>query len=169
MDAVRRLCRYNAWANERVLTVLADIAPALLDAAARGSIGTVSATLKHLVLAEDHFLAALRDRDPVATRGPEDVYLARELPWFASRLRALGEEYQALLAEHDATFLPTPLAGKPYAGLTNQDGLLQVFTHSAHHRAQILSALGTYGLQVPDIDYLVMTREGYGTPVSSCC
>jgi uncharacterized damage-inducible protein DinB len=163
------LYRYNAWANERVLTVLAAVDPVLLEDDARGTIGSVSATLKHLVLAEDHVLAALRDLDPVATRGPVDAYVARELPWFASRLRALGAEYQALLADHDATFLPTPLAGKPYAGLTKQDGLLQAFTHSAHHRAQILSALGTHGLKVPDIDYMVMTREVSGTPVSPCC
>src|SRR5262249_22411489 len=97
MDALRRLCRYNAWANERVLTVLADVDPALFEDDARGTIGSVSATLKHLVVAEDHFLAALRDRDPVATLGPLAAYLARELPWFTSRLRALGEEYQALL------------------------------------------------------------------------
>jgi uncharacterized damage-inducible protein DinB len=159
MDALRRLCQYNVWANERVLTVLTDVAPALLEDAAGGTIGTVSATLKHLVLAEDRFLTALRDLDPVATPGPVDTYLARPLPWFASRLRALGAEYQAMLADPAATFLPTPLAGKRYAGLTNQDGLLQAFTHSAHHRAQILSALGTQGLTVPDIDYFIMARE----------
>jgi uncharacterized damage-inducible protein DinB len=168
MEALRRLCQYNAWANERVLTVLADVAPALLEDEARGTIGSVSATLKHLVLAEDQFLAAVGDRDPEATRGPVAAYLAHERPWFVRRLRVLGEEYQALLAARGATFLATPLAGKPYAGLTKQDGLLQVFTHSAHHRAQILSALGRQGLQVPDIDYLVMTREVDGTPVTPC-
>jgi uncharacterized damage-inducible protein DinB len=40
-----------------------------------------------------------------------------------------------------------------------REGLIQVLTHSAQHRAQVLSTLGERGRQVPDMDYVVMRLE----------
>jgi uncharacterized damage-inducible protein DinB len=39
-----------------------------------------------------------------------------------------------------------------------------LLTHSAQHRAQILSILGDWGQKVPDMDYVVMRLEGQTTP-----
>lgn len=39
------------------------------------------------------------------------------------------------------------------------DGLIQVISHSSQHRAQIRSVLGQHGVQVPDLDYVLMLRE----------
>jgi uncharacterized damage-inducible protein DinB len=159
VDSLRRLARYNTWANGRVWRIVGDVAPSLLDQRSGGTFGSVNSTLKHLVLVEDRFLAAARGRDPMEELGPPDAYLAHQLPWFADRLAVVGQSYQELLAAADDAFLAAALAGGRWVGLDKRDGLLQVFTHSAHHRAHVLSALGEHGLQVPDIDYLIMLRE----------
>jgi uncharacterized damage-inducible protein DinB len=43
--------------------------------------------------------------------------------------------------------------------MTVHDGLIQVVGHSAQHRAQVLSVLGQHGVEVPDLDYVLMLRE----------
>ena len=43
--------------------------------------------------------------------------------------------------------------------LTRRDGLIQVLSHSAQHRSQVLSWLSRQGIQTPDLDYVLMLRE----------
>jgi uncharacterized damage-inducible protein DinB len=43
--------------------------------------------------------------------------------------------------------------------MTCRDGLLQVLTHSAQHRSQVLSRLSAQGIATPDLDYVLMLRE----------
>ncbi len=40
--------------------------------------------------------------------------------------------------------------------------MLQVFSHSHTHRAQVMSTLGDRGLAVPDMDYVQMLQEERG-------
>jgi hypothetical protein len=44
--------------------------------------------------------------------------------------------------------------------LTKRDGLLQVLSHSAQHRAQVFSALGERGVDVPGLDYVEYIEKG---------
>jgi hypothetical protein len=43
--------------------------------------------------------------------------------------------------------------------LTKHDGLLQVLSHSAQHRAQVFSVLGQRGIDVPDLDYVLFVKS----------
>lgn len=156
MQTLRELGRYNAWANQRVFDASKALTTAILSAEAKGTYGSVKLTLAHLVEVEDIYLLMLKGSDPSAVTG-DDSYFSHDADWFAQRSRELGAEYQALLATQDNTWLAdrftVPWFGFP---MSHRDGLLQTWTHSGQHRSQILSELGSHGIETPDIDYVYM-------------
>lgn len=156
MQTLRQLARYNAWANQRVFDACAALTAGRLAEVERGTYGSVGETLAHLVGVEDVYLLMLQGRDLSESVG-DGSYSAHDTTWFAKRSDDLGAEYQALLAAHDEQWLEERFV-VPWFGfaLSHRDGLLQVWMHSAQHCAQILSALGAHGIEVPDVDYIFM-------------
>lgn len=145
------LYAYNSWANARVFAVCRDVDQALIEGEAPGTRGTIAETLQHLVVVEDVYARLLRGEPTDAIDARED----HEFTWFATRSAQLSDEYTALLAGADATFLDDELR-VPWFDfhLTKHDGLLQVLSHSALHRAQVFSVLGQRGVDVPGLDYV---------------
>lgn len=165
MQSLVQFARYNAWANRRVFEIYQAAAPAARAGVAPGAFGPLDDTLKHLVQVEDAYLLLLQGRE--LPRSPElrEQYLAQDIDWFARRSEELAEGYRDLLAAHDGAWLGSPLR-VPWFDftMTARDGLLQVYTHSTQHRAQVLSVLGERGVSVPDIDYVGMLDEARERP-----
>ena len=157
--ALRDLYAYNAWANAQVFAACRDLDEARLQVPAPGTFDSIAATLSHLVGVEDAYLYMLRGESP-ERMGPRDAYHAHDLPWFAARAAQLGGEYDALLAGADAAFYGLALDVPWFDfSLTRHDGLLQVLSHSAQHRAQVFSVLGQRGHEVPDLDYVLFVES----------
>jgi uncharacterized damage-inducible protein DinB len=108
---------------------------------------------------EDVYLRMLQDQ-PLGSPEGRDQYFAHDVIWFAERAARVGEEYLALLPRMDDAALAAPLR-VPWFDfpLIKRDGLHQVLSHSAQHRAQVFSALGARGLEVPALDYVMMIGE----------
>jgi uncharacterized damage-inducible protein DinB len=160
MQTLQRLFHYNAWANRRVFEVTLKLEPALLAQDARGTLGSLEGTLKHMIGVEEVYLTLIEGRD-LGASGSQEAFMAHDLAWFHSRAAELGAGYLAFLATADEPALERPLA-VPWipTPLTVRDGLLQVLMHSAQHRAQVFSTLGDRGHAVPYLDYVVMLAEG---------
>lgn len=62
METLRRLGQGSAWANGRVFAACEAVDLTALDAEAKGTLGSIAATLKHLVGVGDIYLAASRCR-----------------------------------------------------------------------------------------------------------
>src|SRR5262249_10925031 len=153
--------RYNTWANGRVVDLCRSLDADLLRDDAGGTLGSVEGTLIHLVTVEESYLAMLQGRDLAAAFGSREEDRAHDLAWFLDRAACWADGYASLLDARDAAWLAQPLT-VPWFGelpLTMRDGLLQVFTHSTQHRAQVLSVLGARGITVPEMDYVFMLRE----------
>lgn len=156
---LRDLYAYNAWANAQVFAICGGIDQARLDEQAPGTFGTLTETLKHLIGVEAAYLHMLRDEAP-NSEGPRDAFFAHDLAWFASRAAQLGREYSDLVTTASDAFYDEPLH-VPWFDfqLTKHDGLLQVLSHSAQHRAQVFSVLGERGVAVPDLDYVLYVQS----------
>jgi uncharacterized damage-inducible protein DinB len=155
------LFRHNAWANAKVFELAAALGDPLVEAEAPGTAGTVRSTLAHLARTERGYLALL-ERQPPESLEPREAYLAHALAWFVDEVRGLGDGYlQALEASTPESLeqaLEIPwFAFSPPA--TTREGFLQVLTHSAQHRSQVLSWLASQGVETPDLDYVVMLGE----------
>lgn len=158
-DLLRDQFAYNTWANARVFGAIQGANAAHVEEEAPGTVGSITETLKHMVGVEDIYLQMLRDATP-GTNGALAGYFDQSIDWFASRADALGAEYQQLLTTADQAVYSAALR-VPWLdfALTKRDGLLQVLSHSAQHRAQVLSALGARGVEVPGLDYVEFVEE----------
>jgi uncharacterized damage-inducible protein DinB len=162
MRTLLDLYAYNAWSNALVFATCRDTDRSRLEERAPGTFGTIESTLKHLVGVEDAYALMLRDISPEG-RGSIDDYLKRDLSWFEQRSAELGEEYRTLLTNASDAFYDEPLTVPWFDfSLTKHDGLLQVATHSAQHRAQVLSTLGDRGISVPNLDFVVFVQDSRG-------
>lgn len=163
-ETLRVVAAYNRWANEKVFARCREIDAAVLDAEAKGTLGSVAETLGHLVLVEDNYLNVVRGTDPL--HGHKDIptflawYRDHDLAWYGERVATLDADYEQLVAEADEAFLAVefklPWFKSP---MTRRDGILQGLLHATHHRAQVFSALGRHGIPVPDLDLPNMLDE----------
>ena len=159
MGTLEDLYAYNTWANAQVFAVCQGVDTAQLEAAAPGTTGTITDTLKHMIGVETVYSLMLRDR-PIGDDGSREAFSAHDLAWFAEQAQRVGQSYAALLAGADDAFYAAPLHVPWFDfALTKHDGLLQVLNHSAQHRAQVLSTLGDRGVEVPDVDYVLFVES----------
>jgi uncharacterized damage-inducible protein DinB len=130
-----------------------------VDVEASGTRDTVANTLKHLAQVERVYAGMLEQR-PVEWRDGQAEYLAHDLGWFGTHLQELGVRLVELVESAEPDQLPREL-NIPWFdfGVTAREGLLQVLTHSAQHRSQVLAWLSGRGIQTPDLDYVVMLSE----------
>jgi uncharacterized damage-inducible protein DinB len=152
--------RHNGWANGRTFDLCEQAADGLFTEEAKGTRGTLDETIKHMVAVEAIYLSLVQGEDVSRDLADRDEYFARDRSWFVGRGRELSDQYLALLGQKDSGWLDSPLH-VPWFDfpMIVHDGLIQVLSHSAQHRAQILSVLGEHGVQVPDLDYVLMLRE----------
>jgi uncharacterized damage-inducible protein DinB len=153
------LYRYNTWANGRVFDLAAGVENTLVQAEAPGTRDTVSGTLAHLASVEYAYLWMIEGRPP-QSRDAVRAWANHELNWFVSQMRELGNAYIHLLESASRESLERPL-NVPWFQfqMTAREGLLQVLSHSAQHRSQVLSWLSAQGIPTPDLDYVVMLGE----------
>lgn len=156
MRTLENLYAYNAWANAQVFAVCRVVDEQWLEEQAPGTYGTILDTLRHLVEVEDVYARMLSggSMENVETREDHD------LGWLADWVARLGQQYAEMVAGAGESFYDEDL-NVPWFDfhLTKHDGLLQVLSHSAQHRAQVLSMLGARGLKVPDLDYVLFVEE----------
>lgn len=159
MRTLTDLYAYNAWANDQVFAVCRSVDQARLDENAPGTFGTISETLKHMAQVEMVYFLMLQDK-PLPTGEARDEFFGHDLAWFAQTLARVGREYLELLANADDEYYSQPLHVPWFDfALTKHDGLLQVLSHSAQHRAQVFSVLGQRGVEVPDLDYVLFVES----------
>lgn len=146
-DALER----HTWSTLRLLDHLARLGPDANDAAVAGTFGTIAETLTHLVDADARYLDRLDDPDlpPLAHR---------ERPEALENLRttvvANAERWTSALDGLEAGTLHARIGGN--AAHPNIDPaetvlLLQALHHGDEHRAQVCTALGARGAEVPDV------------------
>ena len=158
MNTLANMYAYNSWANAQVFAACREVNSTWLDEQAPGTYGTITETLKHLAQVEFVYALMIQDK-PLPTGEARDAFTAHDLTWFADTVARLGHEYAAMIANADDSFYDQPLHVPWFDfALTKQDGLLQVLSHSAQHRAQVFSVLGQHGVEVPDLDYVLFVE-----------
>jgi uncharacterized damage-inducible protein DinB len=153
------LYRHNRWANGKVFELVVRLDDELVDAEAPGTRDTVRGTLTHLTRVEDVYLAMI-ERRPRESLGTAEEYEAHDLKWFNARVQEIDAAYVRLLESTSADQLQHDL-GMPWFdfAISAREGLLQVLTHSAQHRSQVLSWLSARGVATPDLDYVLLLGE----------
>jgi uncharacterized damage-inducible protein DinB len=148
MNYLTELCRYNAWANSRILPLLGDLTAEQLRTPMEGIFGSVTDTANHLVAVERVYCEMLAGKMPDRPEEMPAAELAGSAATLGATLVALADASDG--ASLDVTF-EVPWFKRSF---TRGDGMLQLVTHSTEHRADLCSALTRLGVTTPPIDYV---------------
>jgi uncharacterized damage-inducible protein DinB len=145
-DEINTLFKYNAWANERLLSSLRSLDSERFTRNLNASHGSIRGTVAHLAAAEWIWLERWRGRSPDRLL-PEAEFETIEMA--GRRLAEIDSElgkYMRGLTQTDLEgkrdYVTTE--GKPYSNVL-QDMLLHLINHSTYHRGQVACLLRQVG------------------------
>jgi uncharacterized damage-inducible protein DinB len=152
--ALLELYRHKTWATIRLIEYCQGLDDEHLDATIPGTFGTIRDTLRHLVDAEEGYLADVtgeRLSEPL----PDGPVPLDEL---AQRIRRLGPRWEVVAQGTD-------LQSRE---ITSEDGrwrmpgavpMAQAIHHADDHRSHVLSILGARGLDDPGLSVWAYARS----------
>lgn len=140
---------YDNWATEKVARFCAALSPAQRALTTPGTMGTVEATVIHLVGAKERYATALRGTPP-----PDDAVretTTTDLDQVVARAVALGTWF--------AEYAKGPIDVERIITRRGADGstqqmptailIAQFIHHGNEHRAQLGSIFGAHGIEPP--------------------
>ena len=137
------LLRHKTWATLQLIEFCQRLAPEHLDATIPGTYGTVRATLRHLLLADEGYFRSVTGEE--IPPPPEGSGLGA----LAERFRDHAKRWEALF--QDAA-LPDKEVYNRWGSASAVAPMAQSIHHADDHRTQVLSILGARGLEVPELD-----------------
>lgn len=149
MSDLRIPIGYDNWATEVLVDFCIGLTPAQLELTTPGTMGTVRATLIHIVAAKERYAASLRGApapdDAVRETTTTDLGQVRTR---AKALSAFFDEYGRGTIDLDA-----PLERRTADGTLQKMSrwvlLAQFIHHGNEHRAQLGSIFGAHGIEPP--------------------
>jgi uncharacterized damage-inducible protein DinB len=153
---------YNAWCNERIYDVVAQLSDADYRADRGAFFKSVHGTLNHLLVADRIWLKRFSGRGDAPNR--LDAILFENLDDLRD---ARHREDERIIAYIDS-LSEADLGGRiRYKTITNPveieqplaPALIHFFNHQTHHRGQVHGLLTGFGLEAPSLDLILFQRK----------
>ncbi|MBB3019230.1 putative damage-inducible protein DinB [Microvirga lupini] len=153
---------YNAWCNERIYAVAAQLSDADYRADRGAFFKSVHGTLNHILVADRIWLRRFTGEGEAPNR--LDAILFENF----AELRAARESEDARIVTYIDGLSEADLAGRfRYRTITNPTDveqplaptLLHFFNHQTHHRGQVHCLLTGLGLEAPSLDLVLFQRQ----------
>lgn len=153
---------YNAWCNERIYDVAAQLPDADYRADRGAFFKSVHGTLNHLLVADRIWLKRFSGQGEAPNR--LDAILFEALP----ELRAArAREDERIVAYIDSLSDADLLGRIRYKTITTPmeieqplaPALVHFFNHQTHHRGQVHALLTGFGLEAPSLDLILFQRQ----------
>jgi uncharacterized damage-inducible protein DinB len=153
---------YNAWCNERIYDVAAQLSDADYRADRGAFFKSVHGTLNHLLVADRIWLKRFSGKGEAPNR--LDAILFENL----SELRAARQKEDERIVAYVDSLTEADLAGRiRYRTITNPieieqplaPALVHFFNHQTHHRGQAHCLLTGFGLDAPSLDLILFQRQ----------
>ncbi len=157
--------RYNAWANRELFKACRTLMDAQLDTRAPGISGTVRELLMHIAGGQQTQILRTQGRQNEgelnrwsAWPGIEQVIETAETT--SNELITIAEQLD------DEAEIDLAYQGKFYR-FPKRFFLVHALEHSIEHRTEVKAALGSMGVETPDLDgWFYSNAAGYGQVVS---
>ncbi|MEE1613374.1 DinB family protein [Microvirga sp. CF3016] len=153
---------YNAWSNERIYDVAAQLSDADYRADRGAFFKSVHGTLNHLLVADRIWLKRFSGRGEAPNR--LDAILFETLP----ELRAARAREDERIVAYVDSLSDADLMGRiRYKTITTPmeieqplaPALVHFFNHQTHHRGQVHALLTGFGLEAPSLDLILFQRQ----------
>ncbi len=158
----RRMARYNRWANRRLYTACAAIAPDDYYRKRQSFFGSLHATLNHILVGDRAWLGRFVGRPATEIKALDQMLYAD----FAGLRVAREAEDERLLdyAERlEDAALGRTIDYATMSGVRQSDPLgpvlMHLFNHQTHHRGQAHDQLSQIGVDPPPLDLILYLRE----------
>lgn len=160
---LRRMARYNAWANARLTAACGDLDEDAYLAPRPAFFGSIHNTLCHVYVTDVLWLERIEGRPPspwtldhVPYAGREDLFAARrEMDEVLIRAIDAGD---AATLEGEAVYRTVSM---PQTEMRTPRHLcwLHLFNHQTHHRGQVHGLLSATDVAPPPLDLIFYARE----------
>ena len=165
LDHLRRMARYNAWANQRLYECCRQLEPGEFIRHRPAAFGSISGTLNHLLVTDRIWLDRFQGR-PHGGQQLDDRPYPR-LDDLRPQRTALDEEIVAVvdgLGEADLTGdLTYGMLTRPeQAVLPRLACWTHLFNHQTHHRGQVHDQISHTMTPPPSLDLVLYVRELQG-------
>jgi uncharacterized damage-inducible protein DinB len=163
---VEYLCKYNRWANARILDAVSKLTPEQFTRDLQSSHRSVRDTCAHLVAAEWIWLERWKGTSPGALWTPTDFSTVESL---RKRWADVERDYAAFIGGLTDESLDTVIS---YRNTKFEEWayplghmLQHVMNHSSYHRGQVTTLLRQLGASVTPVDLLVFmdVKGGQGS------
>jgi uncharacterized damage-inducible protein DinB len=165
LEHLRRMARYNRWANRRLYAACAELPPEQYHKPRPAFFGSVHGTLNHLLISDRLWLARIENQPPLRVRLDDQPCadlgaLARERAAEDERMIRLVDGYREdeLAEPRRYTMITRPSAVETPLHLC----WLHLFNHQTHHRGQVHDQLSQTEVAPPPLDLLFYLRETEG-------
>lgn len=157
----RAMAYNNGWANHRLLTACAGLAPEEFTAHRTGFFPSLRATLNHILVIDRFYLDAMEGGTlgPAAWADPEPC---ATVPALREAQRAMDRRLIALVTALDAEGLARSVAvhrGTRVQRERMDRLLLHLFQHQVHHRGQAHAMLSGTSIAPPQLDEFFAAEE----------
>lgn len=162
LDHVRRMARYNRWANRRLYDACATLSPEDYHAPRPSFFGSIHATLNHILVGDSIWFGRFNGRVPPHLT-KLNMILHEDFASLRAAREAKDEEIVAFAASLDAarlggSFTYTNMAGQQFTDPLFPP-LMHFFNHQTHHRGQVHGLLSHAGVSPPELDLIYFMRE----------
>lgn len=160
---LRRMARYNRWANARLYAACAALPDAEYHAPRRAFFGSIHGTLNHLLVADRLWLARIVGAPPPPYRLDQELYA--DLPSLGAAREAQDARIIEVLDAADEADLARDVVYRmvslPDREMRTPWHLcwLHAFNHQTHHRGQIHDQLSQTEVAPPPLDLIYYLRE----------
>lgn len=161
-DHVRRMARYNRWANGRLYEACAQLSPNAYHAARPSFFGSLHATLNHILVGDSIWLGRFTGQVPAHLTRLDQI-LHETLADLRAARTAKDAEVVAFAealdeAKLNDTFTYTNMAGQRFTDPLFPP-LMHFFNHQTHHRGQVHGLLSHAGVAPPELDLIYFMRQ----------
>jgi uncharacterized damage-inducible protein DinB len=162
LEHLRRMARYNRWANRRLYDACAELDEAAYHEPRPAFFGSIHGTLSHILVGDRIWLGRIEGRPSPHRRLDEQPY-----PTFAGLAAARTAEDERMIALTTGTAEPALSDVVCYQMITAPEVKetplhlcwLHLFNHQTHHRGQVHDQLSQTRVPPPPLDLIYYLRE----------
>jgi uncharacterized damage-inducible protein DinB len=162
LEHLRRMARYNRWANRRLYAACENLASEEYHRPRRAFFGSIHGTLNHLLVGDRIWLARIEGKPYPHLRLDDQPYAS--LADLEVARRGEDERMIGLVDGYDESDLPQPMR---YRLITRPETVetplhlcwLNLFNHQTHHRGQVHDQLSQTEVAPPPLDLVFYLRE----------
>lgn len=173
LEHYQAMARYNAWMNDKLLAVAAELTDAERKRNLGAFFGSIHNTFNHLLLADRIWLGRFtKDAETFASRDAAgdviplrslDQVLYEDFEQFTRERRRTDEQITAWIGGLDAGALSEEFSYSTMRGDPSRHplwwALSHFFNHQTHHRGQLTTLLVQCGRDPGVTDLLVLLRQ----------